>query len=283
MRHLASQTPEPVDEAAASGAQAIDRALRILSTFAPNRPNQSLKEICNQTELAPSTVRRMLGALQRSGFIRRAADGTYGLGPALVRLSRVAATDTNPSKLSALSYPHLERLRNVTGETAGLHMPSALGRTCVVEAESQNMMRMAAGVGTEFPWHAGAASKALLSAMSPPQRAAKLADTDWDTVAGGTERERALLADIAEAADRGYATSMGETVEGASAIAVPILGPDLQVVAAVNVTGPAVRWTKERMLDALPELQRTVKDIERELGTERASGAGPGSDGQQHG
>jgi len=260
---------EPAEAGTVRGSQAIERALGILLTFSMESPALHLRDICDRTGLTMSTAHRMLKALSKAGFVvQHPADGSYRLGPAVVSLSRVVLNGTSRSMLAAICLPYLEDIRNRTGETAGLHMPSADGRVCVAEAESRQMMRMATGVGTEFPWHAGAASKALLSGMTPEQRAQALARATWRQISSGTPRDgERLREEIETAADQGYALSVGETVEGASAIAMPVRSADGQVVAAINVTGPSIRWTRERMVDAVPLLGSVIARVERELGT----------------
>lgn len=264
------------DDQAPRGAQAIERALGILLTFTANTPTLSLKDICTRTGLNTSTAHRMLKALQKTGFVvQHAADGNYSPGPAVVALSRVVLGAMNPNMITAVCRPHLDRLRDETGETVGLHIPSGSGRVCVAEAESRHLMRMSTGVATAFPWHAGAASKALLSAMPEADREVALNHSDWRDVAGGTGPDRELfLKQVEQAAQDGFATSTGETVAGASAIAVPIRGVGRQPVAAINITGPAVRWTHDRMITALPALQRAVEEIEKELGAGQPDMAG---------
>jgi len=261
--------PAIAENLVARGSQAIERALGILTTFTMETPTLSLKDIAAQTGLTMPTAYRMIKALQRANFVvQDAVDGGYRLGPAVVRLSQVALSGTSRSTLVALCTPYLEKLRDETGESAGLHMPSADGRICVAEAESRHMMRMATGVGREMPWYAGAASKALLSGMTKAERIATLNRAPWQSVASGTlDDPDRLLTEIARVERRGYALSFSETVEGASAVAMPIRAAD-QVVAAINVAGPDVRWTRKRMLAALPLLTSVVRSVERELGAE---------------
>lgn len=263
----AAGTPDEV--ASVPGSQAIDRALGILLCFTLATPVLQLKDIANQTGLTMPTAHRMLKALQKSGFIvQQAADGSYRVGPAVVNLAGVALNATTKSSLAAIAMPYLDELRNETGETAGLHMPWDDGRVCVAEAESRHLMRMASGVGRTFPWHAGAASKALLSGETPEGREAILDDAGWQRFAAATPQDRTrLLTELDAVARDGYALSISETVDGASAIAVPVRGPNGDVVAAVNVTGPSVRWTDDRMVAALPLLRAVIARIERDLGT----------------
>ncbi len=251
-----------------SGAQAIERALRILLTFSSDSPALTLKEISAQTGLTMPTARRMLKELQRHGFITQPTLATFSLGPAIVRLSQIVLANAGQSALSAICLPYLEQLRNLTGESVGLHIRSGDVRICVAEVESRHFMRMATHVGSHFSLHAGAASKVLLAGLSPEERPATIARVAALELANGHSKSAADLEAEAEKVNRnGYAISQGETVQGASAIAVPVHGPDQTVVGALNICGPAIRWTKEAMLAALPQILDAVDRIERQIGT----------------
>ncbi|HEY4280680.1 MAG TPA: helix-turn-helix domain-containing protein, partial [Conexibacter sp.] len=65
--------------------RAVDRALGLLS--ATVEAPSPLTELARGAELAPSTASRLLGALQRHGFVRRGEDGRFRSGPELVRLA----------------------------------------------------------------------------------------------------------------------------------------------------------------------------------------------------
>ncbi|WNI14262.1 IclR family transcriptional regulator [Actinacidiphila sp. ITFR-21] len=246
------------------GSQSIERALAILFTFSSDHPSRSLKEICEITELTLPTAHRMTKALQHNGFIRQDPNsGLYSLGPSIARLARVMFQSGRTSELPAISRPYLQSLRDATGETAGLHIASPEGRICVAEVESRHMMRMSSGVGSTFPWHAGASSKVLLAGMSEPERKSILAPLDWPALAPtAAHSSEEFLHELDEVRARGYAVSVGETIPGATAVAVPVRDLDGRVVAAINVTGPALRWTRETMTEALP----TIKDVAQQMG-----------------
>ena len=63
-----------------------------------------------------------------------------------------------------------------------------------------------------------------------------------------------------------YAISEGETITGASALAFPLFGPNQDVRAAVNITGPDNRWTRKEMMAHLPALTQEIDHISEQLG-----------------
>jgi IclR family transcriptional regulator, KDG regulon repressor len=227
-----------VESVKATGSQAIERALAILECFTPDHPNISVGELITQTGLTMPTVHRIVRALERRHFLfRDPHTNRYSVGPAIVELARMPLQQTGPGDLVAVALPYLEALRDMTSETVGLHVLLGDERVCAAELVSHEPIRMASGVGSVRPLGRGAAGKVLAAYLlavpvSPRQNEDSLV----------LSRD-----DAAMIREQGYAMSFGETVVGASAIAVPVLGPGDGILAAINITGPVNRWTRDQM------------------------------------
>ena len=79
--------PAPPREAAEpdGNVRAVDRALALLLAFGDDDPALPLAEIARRTGLHMTTALRLLGTLERHGFVQRVAGG-YALGPQLLVL-----------------------------------------------------------------------------------------------------------------------------------------------------------------------------------------------------
>jgi IclR family pca regulon transcriptional regulator len=76
-------------------------------------------------------------------------------------------------------------------------------------------------------------------------------------------RLRKILRDIRNS---GFASIQDELDYGIVSVAVPILGPDGEILAAINCSTATTRINEEAMVDArLPELRRAARMIETEL------------------
>lgn len=228
------------------GADVVHRALRMLESFRQDRSELSVREMADETDLTLPTAHRVAKALQLSGFLMQVeGDHTYSLGPEVVRLAQVLLLTAIPAHLVAAAHDLLERLRDDTGETAALYCPIGRQRVCVTEVPSRQPKRMANRAGQLLPLHSGAAGKAILAWMES-------ADIDHvlDDHPNAVRRRR----ELATIRKQGFALSLGETVPAAAAIAVPIRAPDSNVVGAISLAGPTERWTRQRMLVAVPVL-----------------------------
>jgi DNA-binding IclR family transcriptional regulator len=252
------------DVASERGSQAVHRVLRVLLCWSTGEPTRSLTEISQDAGLTLPTAHRMIKALQREGFLSvDSVSGRYSLGPTVMDLARVVLQRADEDELVVVSMPHLERMRAITGETVGLHLPIAESRICVAELVSRAPIRTATGVGRTYKLPAGAAGR-VLTAWSPERMALAMAIKGGEGMTPEGRREATRTA--GEIRETGYAISEGETIEGARAIAFPLFDSNADVRAAVNITGPTGRWTRAKMLRFLPELQAEVAEIAIQLG-----------------
>lgn len=246
------------------GSQAVHRVLGILLCWTDEDSTLSLTEIAQRTGLTLPTAHRMIKALQEEKFlVHDKISGHYGLGPAILDLARVLLQRSDQDELVVTVIPHLERMRAITGETVGLHIPMGDLRLCIAELVSRNPIRTATGVGRTFPLPDGASGQ-ILTAWS--QERLELVERQ---LGASEERRNKLQQDLAKVRKNRYAISEGETIPGATALALPLFGPNKDVRAAVNVTGPASRWTRKEMMAYLPALMEEVDYVSEQLGYRR--------------
>ncbi|MDR1977311.1 MAG: hypothetical protein LBQ42_01105, partial [Synergistaceae bacterium] len=85
----------------------------------------------------------------------------------------------------------------------------------------------------------------------------KLASVTENTI---TDKET-FLKELAVIRARDYAISYGEREDGIISVAVPILDRHGNAACALSLAGPALRFTEERALALVPELQRICAEI----------------------
>jgi IclR family KDG regulon transcriptional repressor len=88
-----------------------------------------------------------------------------------------------------------------------------------------------------------------------------------------TDRD-AFLSHLAEVRRRGYALDDEEFMEGVRCVAVPIMGPGGEAVAAVSISGPAFRVTDEVVVAGTALLREATGAIGMQLGFEQPDGRG---------
>ncbi|MEA2330100.1 MAG: IclR family transcriptional regulator, acetate operon repressor [Thermoleophilaceae bacterium] len=243
--------------------QSVGRSLDLLEAVASEE--LGLVALGERTGLRPSTAYRLLTTLMERGYVvRSASTGRFRLGHKLVELAATASRGSE--RVLSAAQPHLQQLRDATGETANLAVLDGLAIVYAGQAESSRAVRLFTTIGRRVPLHACAAGKAIL-AFSPPSLLDQVLEKGLIRLTGHTLATRRELVDDLEATRRrGFAIDREEYEEGVVCVAAPILGPGGEAIGAASVSGPAPR-VLERDLDATGDLVRThTRQISQELG-----------------
>ena len=185
----------------------LDKAVAVLRALEDGE--RTLGELVTATGLPRATAHRLAVALEAHGLVRRDGDGRFALGLRLAALGRAAAS---AFPLAELARPALERLRDDTGESVQLYVLDGDGRRCVASLDSPNELRTMVPVGAVLPLDRGSAGKVLAGD-------------------GGGRR--------------GWVESVGEREAGVASVSAPVVAADGSVVAAVSVSGPIERTTRQ--------------------------------------
>jgi DNA-binding IclR family transcriptional regulator len=138
---------------------AVDRALTVLAAFAADDDGAvTLAEIARRTGLYKSTALRLLGSLERFGYVRRLESGGYAVGPEPARLARVYQQSF---RVGDVVVPVLRELAAASGETASYYVREGASRLCLHRVEPARAVRVALHEGDRLPLDKGAAGKVL--------------------------------------------------------------------------------------------------------------------------
>ncbi len=228
---------------ALTGTQAVDRATSLLIAILNSAKPPLLSELARQLDLPKSTTSRMLGALERQGLIRRDRDGAYLGGDVLMRFASIQNQD---STLVNKMRPVLENLAAKTSESVNLAVPGNPGGNelkLIDQVDGQYLLGATNWVGRHVPYHASALGKVLLAFG-----AAQLPAGNLQSKTSRTITSRALLSkELDKVRKVGYAIIDSELEEGLVAVAAPVFGPTGLVVAAISISGPDARITKDQL------------------------------------
>src|SRR5580765_2681989 len=189
-----------------TGVGVLDKTVAVLRAVAAEP--RSLADLQQATDLPRATAHRLAVALERHGLLRRDGDGRFDLGPELAAMGRTAA-ERYP--LAALARPALEQLRDASGESVQLFVREGDRRRCVLSLQSPHALRWIVPEGVLFPLDAGSAGKALT---------------------GST-------------AGAGWVASVEEREAGVASVSAPVRASDGSIVAAVSISGPVDRMTRQ--------------------------------------
>ncbi len=254
--------------------QVLDRVVRILECFGPERTDLRLVEIARATGLHKSTLYRLLEAMRAHRLLGfDPATGCYHPGLKLFEIGSLAA---GRFELDRHAHPTLEHLATVSGETAHLCVLDGSDVVYVAKVECTRTLRIPSAVGQRNPAYCTGVGKAILAFLSPAQIDAYIASTPLrpftrKTLTSATE----LKANLRQIATQGYAVDDQEREEGVRCVAAPVRDHTGKVAAAISIAGPSIRVTKERVPELAGHVMRAADEISAHLGYRAASnGAG---------
>ena len=249
--------------------QTIERVNDILDELAQGSQGISLGELSAKVGLPKGTTHRLLSSLMYYGFVRQdSKTRNYSLGFKLVELGSNLLDQLDLRQEAA---PYLRELSERTKETVYLVV---LARTEVVyiekiEAEDASIvLRSTSKVGQRNAANSCSVGKALLALLPEEQLDELIAEMPFIQKTANTITDPSQLKEhLKLARARGYAIDDEESEEGIRCVAAPIRNDLGNAVAAISVSGPAVRVTRQKIQDTLKdEVMNTALKISRTLG-----------------
>lgn len=241
----------------------LERGLRVLKAFDEDHPEMTLSEVAAKTGLPPAVARRCLITLVELGYVGQ-HERKFLLRPAVLTIGSAFLASM---QIEQVVLPPLQALRDQTGDSASLAVLSGAEILYVAHVSTDRRFRVAAGVGTRFPFHATSLGKALAAHLPEPERAALLAAAPFQRFTERTVTDGgAMTQRLALVAERGYDSALDELDYGIVSVAVPLFGRDGGVIAAINCSTSTTRISQDELVRTrLPLLRSAAGEIEASL------------------
>ncbi|MEZ0213586.1 MAG: IclR family transcriptional regulator [Xanthobacteraceae bacterium] len=239
--------PTAVNGETGGEVQSLDRAIALLEVLAA-ADGMALSDVARRAELPTSTVHRLLTTLQRRGVVAHdPASGQWMVG---LGLFRIGSAYLRIRKLPEIGRILIRELSAAVDETVNMSMIDGAALVCVAQAEGHAPVRAFFRVGGALPIHASGGGKAILAAMEPEARRAWLGTDQLPRYTEHSHASRkALYADLAAIAERGYAVDDEEHTLGMRCVAAAVLNEFREPVGALSISAPTVRMAPERIDD----------------------------------
>lgn len=223
-----------------STVQSVARAAKILEAVTARGGIATVKQLTSDTDLATTTVHRILTTFVETGVMRQGPEREYLLGPALMWAGSAAH---NVTKKWAL--PILQQVVDATGETANLATRENDRAVYLAQVPSPYSMRMFTEVGRRVNVYCTAVGKALVAELDDDAIRQLLART-------GMRRHTAhtittpddYVRELAVVREQGFAGDESEQEDGVRCVAVAHGSGRSRI--AVSVSGPEARFTYDK-------------------------------------
>lgn len=240
-----------------------EKTFQVLHAFDGPARYMTLGDIAKAAGLDRSATQRLVHTLEVLGYLFRVPETrTYGLTTKVLQFSfnYIRAND-----LVEKAAPYLLDIFRRVGETTNLQELDGHEIVYIARFPGQHLVNIGIVVGARLPAMFTASGIAMLSRLPEARVREILANTPLEPMTPYTViDEKKLLERIQTAARRGYAIVESETVMGDISVAAPITDHDGQAVAAINISVPTSRWTRERVETELaPHVQVAATSISK--------------------
>lgn len=218
-----------------SANQSVDRALSILWIL-NGMQRATVTEVAAELEVHKSTASRLLTALERQQLVmRQPTSQAYELSHGILQLAGSVNAQNDLTKSAQILVEHVAREFKLTANVAILDDIYAVN--IAQSAPSERFFTPRQYVGRRTPGHATSSGKVLIAAAEESVQQ-RLLTQPLEQFTDRTILEPAQFRDeLTMVRERGWAVSDNEWDNDMTAVAVPLLGVNSQVIAAVTITG----------------------------------------------
>ena len=239
----------------------VEKAFQVLEAFRDTHRTMSMAEIARAAQLDRSATQRLVHTMEQLGYVRRLPGSSlYGLAPKVLTLSY---NYLRSRELIERASPYLLDISRTLGETSNLQELDGHEIVFLARFPGKHLVNVDFAVGYRLPAVFTASGRAMLSKLDAATRREIVRATPPSPVTPYTETEpKLLMSRIDEAAAKGYAIVMNQTLVGDISVAAAITAHAGHPVAAINVAVPTTRWTVEKAEEQLvPHVQLAATSI----------------------
>jgi len=237
----------------------VRKALSILCLFTPARPTLNVTGASRLLNIPKSTAHNLLRTLEHFDFISQdPVSKHYRLGRKLFELGTLYSRGND---LLTSALPHLLRLREKTHETVKLGVLANTEILVVKALESPLMLHTRGDEGRLAPLYCTGMGKALRALLPNEELRDILAKVGLRSFTPRTVTSLSKLEEEVEQVRRqGYSVDWEENEEGVHCIGAPVWDSGSERV-AISVSGPASRFSKNRIPELAPLVVETARAI----------------------
>jgi DNA-binding IclR family transcriptional regulator len=217
--------PLPVNEKPVSqryGAPALEKGLDLIEILAEETGAFTQKELAERAGRSVSEIFRMLGVLERRGYlVRDTLTGRYSL---TLKLFVLGNRHQPTRRLQAAALPVMQDLAEAIGQSCHLVVATENRMTVVAQAEPRGPMVFTVKQGADFPLSAHRVSARVLAAFAATARQDEMLQAM--IVEDRTPESSALRKRLNGIAKEGYDMVPSETIGGVIDLAFPVFDQD---------------------------------------------------------
>ena len=225
------------DTRKAEGMGGLAKGLAIVEAFSAHSV-MSVADAARASGTTRASARRCLITLTELGYVEHSGREFRPL----TRLRRLGGVASRRDQLAQLAQPLLARARDDVAESVSLAVLDHDGALFIARAEAEHIVSTGVRVGARLPAYCSATGRVLLSQFSDKEVLQRIGRKPLPRRTSHTLTTTSeLLAEIRSVREKGYAVSDEELELGLRALAVPVVGPNDEIIAAISVSAASAR------------------------------------------
>ena len=246
------------------GTASFSKFMVVLQAIADDPGKLDIARLTRVLPYPRGTLYRIVTALVAEGLVTENRDsGSFHLGHRLIHL---ASKSWETSDLRSAARDFLEALRNATGETVHLAVPSGTGMVYIDKLESPRTVGMTSRIGTRVELYSTSVGKAYLAALPEARLREVLASLDMRPRTAHTITDLdALHAEIERTRKRGYSYDNEENEPDIRCFGGAIVDRSGMPVGGVSLSIPIYRYDEARHRIYSDKVRETVAAISSDL------------------
>lgn len=241
----------------------LQRGLAILELLSEHPNGLELHEIASALSLPKSSAHNLVQTLLSLRYIRQTPSGGYQL---TLKTFEVGAAVVQTTDVTQVLRNYMLKAYAECNETMHCGVLSGKDVLYIDKIESTQSIRMASHVGIRMPLYATAMGKAFLAEMTDEAIRATYPEGSLPPLTAHTiPTVDALIAQMGDIRQRGWAMENQENVDNVCCVGVAILDRDGHPAYALSISAPAFRMTEERIQFCAGLLLRAKRHTERVL------------------
>jgi IclR family transcriptional regulator, pca regulon regulatory protein len=245
------------------GMGGLAKGLAIVEAFSAHDV-MSVADAARAAGATRASARRCLITLTELGYLEQSGREFRPL----TRLRKLGGVASRRDQLAQLAQPLLSQARDELAESVSLAVLDDDRPLFIARAEAEHIVSTGVRVGAYLPAYCSATGRVLLSQFSDKEILRRigrkpLAPRTPHTLTKISE----VLAEIRSAREKGYAISDEELELGLRALAVPVIGANDEIIAAVSVSATSARVrSADLRRRSVPVLQSCARMLAEAIG-----------------
>ena len=235
--------------------------INVLGAFSVTEPLLGVNEIARRVRLHKSTVSRILSTLEQVDLVERdEISGRFRLGIGVIGLAGPLLANLDVRRVA---YTALEKLVELTGETAALAMWNGQESIVVEQIPSPRQVKHTTPLGVRFTKAHSASVQVFLSELPETDVRVLLRQGHIATGPGGEEE---LFERLTRVRGQGFAINDGETDPEELSLSAPVRDHRNSVAGTILLSVPRSRCTPFLSNDYTKRVTDTARQVSAQLG-----------------